>query len=104
MAFPRLNVRVRRFYSLEAWIWICGLAILVAMDPNSDKHFTIFLPDLLFDIKSPGYGLGHSISFLFRGELRQSFEAHYLGPIAVSIILYRILHLFFRQTLQPSSK
>lgn len=94
MAFPSVNVLVRRMCSLEAWIWICGLAILAAMDPYSDKHFTIFLPDFLFDIKSPGYGLGHSISFLFRGELRQSLEAHYLGPIAVSIIVYRVLHLF----------
>lgn len=104
MAFSSLHVLVRRISSLEAWIWICGLAILAAMDPYSDKHFTIFLPDLLFDIKSPGYGLGHSISFLFRGELRQSLAAHYLGPIALSIILYRILHLFFRQPLPPSAK
>lgn len=72
------------------------------MDPNADQHFTVFLPDLLFDIKSPGYGLGHSISFLFRGDLYQSMEAHYLGPLAVLIILHRILYLFFK--LPPPSR
>jgi hypothetical protein len=72
------------------------------MDPNADQHFTVFLPDLLFDIKSPGYGLGHSISFLFRGDFYQSMEAHYLGPLAVLIILHRILYLFFK--LPPPSR
>ena len=67
------------------------------MDPRSETHFTLFLPDLLFDIKSPGYGLGHSISFLFRGNLVESLDANYLGPLAVLIIGHRIFHLFFQQ-------
>ena len=95
--------RFRRICSLEAWIWICGLVAVGAMDPHSDKHFTIFLPDLLFDIKSPGHGLGHSISFLFRGDLYQSLESHYLGPLAVMIIVHRVLHLFFKQPPNPIS-
>ena len=94
----------RRFCSLEAWIWICGLIALGAMDPYSNRHFTIFLPDLLFDIKSPGYGLGHSISFLFRGDLYQSLESHYMGPLAVMIIVHRVLHLFFKQPPVPISQ
>ena len=88
--------KLLRFRSLEVWIWIFGLAAVASMDPNSDRHLTIFLPDLLFDIQSPGFGLGHSISFLFRGELNQSLQSHYLGFPAVVIILHRILFLFFK--------
>jgi hypothetical protein len=104
MAFAGVKVPFGRFRSLEAWFWICGLAAVAAMDPQSERHFTIFLPDLFFDIKSPGYGLGHSISFLFRGDFLQSLEAHYLGPLAVVIILHRVQHLFFRQPSLPGSK
>ena len=96
--------RFQHICSLEAWMWLCGLVIVGAMDPYSDQHFTIFWPDLLFDIKSPGYGLGHSISFLFRGDLYQSLESHYLGPLAVVIILNRVFVLFFRQPPLPKSK
>jgi hypothetical protein len=88
---------IDRYFSLEAWIWIFGLCAVASMDPNSDRHFTIFLPDLLFGIKSPGYGLGHSVSFLFRGDVIQAFQSHYLGPFAVLIILHRIYQLFFKR-------
>lgn len=104
MAFAGGKLPFRRFRSLEAWFWICGLVAVAAMDPQSERHFTIFLPDLFFEIKSPGYGLGHSISFLFRGDLLQSLEAHYLGPLAVLIILHRVQHLFFRQPSLPGPK
>lgn len=98
-----VNGQFRRFYKLEGWIWVVGLAVAAGMDPNSDRHFTIFLPDLLFGIESPGFGLGHSISYLFRGDLQQSIQTHYLGPLAVLIILHRIQQLFFRQPSAPGS-
>ncbi|MCL5991886.1 MAG: DUF2752 domain-containing protein [Bacteroidetes bacterium] len=34
-----------------------------------------------------------SISYLLHGNLLQSFQAHWLGPIALIIILYRIYQL-----------
>jgi hypothetical protein len=41
----------------------------------------------------PGCGLGHAISFLFHGDLKSSFHAHWLGVPAVIIIGYRIFSL-----------
>jgi len=38
----------------------------------------------------PGCGLGHSISFLFHGDIKSSFHAHWLGIPALIIIVYRI--------------
>ncbi|HEY2583255.1 MAG TPA: DUF2752 domain-containing protein [Mucilaginibacter sp.] len=49
----------------------------------------------------PGCGLGHSISFLFHGDLNRSFHAHWLGIPALVIISHRIYILirmrFFSQ-------
>lgn len=41
----------------------------------------------------PGCGLGHSISWLFHGNLNNSFHAHWLGFPAVAVILSRIYTL-----------
>ncbi|MFA8343998.1 MAG: DUF2752 domain-containing protein [Rhodothermaceae bacterium] len=74
----------------EALIWLAGLTLLALSDPLSDEHFTLFLPDILFGIKSPGYNLGHSIAYLFRFEIANSFSAHPLGIPAFLILTYRI--------------
>jgi hypothetical protein len=42
----------------------------------------------------PGCGLGHSISYLFHGDIQESFSTHPLGIFAVIIILCRIYNLF----------
>jgi hypothetical protein len=42
----------------------------------------------------PGCGLGHSISWLFRGDFVNSFYAHPLGIPAVLIITFRIISIF----------
>ena len=85
-----------RFVDREAAIWVVGLLVLALGNPNSDFHFTIFWPDYVWGIKSPGFGLGHSISYLFRGEVLAAIEAHILGIPAVAIILWRIATLELR--------
>ena len=82
-----------RFVDREAAIWVVGLLVLALGNPNSDFHFTIFWPYYVWGIKSPGFGLGHSISYLFRGDVLAAIEAHILGIPAVAIILWRIATL-----------
>lgn len=82
-----------RYVDREAAIWVAALIVLVLGNPESDFHFTIFWPYYVWGIQSPGYGLGHSISYLFRGDVISSFETHILGIPAVAIILWRITTL-----------
>ena len=80
----------------EAAIWVAALVVLALGNPNSDFHFTIFWPYYVWGIKSPGYGLGHSISYLFRGDVISAIETHILGIPAVAIILWRVITLEMR--------
>ena len=94
MTLPKqLLPRLPRAIDAEALIWLCALVVLAASNPESDFHFTLFWPSWFFDIKSPGYGLGHSISWLFRGEIARSLDSHWLGIPTVVILVYRIVTL-----------
>ena len=94
MTLPKqLLPRLPRAIDPEALIWLCALVVLAASNPESDFHFTLFWPSWFFDIKSPGYGLGHSISWLFRGEIANSWDSHWLGIPTVIILSYRIVTL-----------
>ncbi len=85
-----------RYVDREAAIWVAALVVLALGNPNSDFHFTIFWPHYVWGIKSPGYGLGHSISYLFRGDVISAIETHILGIPAVAIILWRVVTLEMR--------
>ena len=85
-----------RYVDREAAIWVVSLLVLALGNPNSDFHFTIFWPYYVWGIKSPGFGLGHSISYLFRGDVLAAIEVHILGIPAVAIILWRIATLELR--------
>lgn len=89
--------KVRALVDFEALIWVVGLAIVAIGDPNSDTHFTLFWPQWVFGIQSPGYGLGHSIGYLFRGELQASLNSHILGAPVVAALLWRIATLQYRK-------
>ncbi|MBU2651479.1 MAG: DUF2752 domain-containing protein [Bacteroidetes bacterium] len=82
-------------HNLEAFVWIIALFSLAMTDPGCD-HFSLCpLKNLGFEY-CPGCGLGHSISWFFRGELLRSFEAHPLGVPAIVILLYRIVNIFYK--------
>lgn len=85
-----------RYVDREAAIWVVALVVLALGNPNSDFHFTIFWPYYVWGVKSPGYGLGHSISYLFRGDVLAAIETHILGIPAVAIILWRVVTLELR--------
>lgn len=88
--------RLLRYVDREAAIWVSALVVLALGNPNSDFHFTIFWPYYVWGIKSPGFGLGHSISYLFRGDVISAIETHILGIPAVAIILWRVVTLEMR--------
>lgn len=85
-----------RYVDREAAIWVAALVVLALGNPNSNFHFTIFWPYYVWGIKSPGFGLGHSISYLFRGDVISAIETHILGIPAVAIILWRVVTLEMR--------
>ena len=85
-----------QYVDREAAIWVAALMVLALGNPNSEAHFTIFWPYYVWGIKSPGFGLGHSISYLFRGDVISAIESHILGIPAVAIILWRVVTLEMR--------
>jgi hypothetical protein len=84
----------------ELVFWIAGLISLAIMDPSGESHFTLCPLKLLGITWCPGCGLGHSISFLFHGDLSNSFHAHWLGIPALIVIVHRI-YVLSRDRLYP---
>jgi len=77
----------------EAWLWIAGLAVLAIINPDSNSHFTLCpFKNLGFKF-CPGCGLGHSISYLFRGNIKASLNSHILGIPSVLILSARTISL-----------
>jgi hypothetical protein len=76
----------------ELIFWIGGLTYLAFTNP-AESHFTLCpIKNLGFSF-CPGCGLGHSISYLFHGQIQESFHHHPLGIFAVVVILWRIFQL-----------
>ena len=87
----------RKYFELTAWV--IALILLAFMPPTTDAHYSFCFFKFIGIKYCPGCGLGHSISYLFHGNPKASFNAHPLGWFAVIIILARIyklssLHLF----------
>lgn len=84
----------------ELTIWITGLVLLAIMDPaTTDVHYSFCLFKFIGIKFCPGCGLGHSISYIFHGDIKASFSAHPLGVFALIIIILRIwklssMHIF----------
>jgi len=78
---------------LEEVIWVTALLFLAFQDPYSTTHLSLFWPSWFFDIQSPGYNLGHSISFLFRANISDSVQAHYLGIPTTTVLMARVITL-----------
>ncbi len=83
----------RKYFELTAWI--SGLVLLALMNPQTDTHYSFCLFKFIGVKYCPGCGLGHSISYLFHGNFKASFNAHPLGLFAVLVIMKRIYHLSF---------
>ena len=77
----------------EAVLWLGGLVYLLFVNPYQVQHFTLCPFHNVGITFCPGCGLGRSISFLYHGDIIQSFKTHPLGIIAFVIITNRIIEL-----------
>jgi hypothetical protein len=91
--------RVLRRLPPEAGVWTAGLLALAAADPAGpglidvcgfERLGLLRLTGLPF---CPGCGLGHSVAFLFEGQLPAALRAHPLGPFALAVLTARIATL-----------
>lgn len=78
---------------MEWIVFLGGLIVMASMDPAT-KAETLCLFERAGISFCPGHGLGHSIAFLFRGELQQAISAHFMGPAAVLILSGRIIWIW----------
>lgn len=86
-----MKLYFQKYFELS--FWVVALTTLACMDPKTGGHYSLCLFHQLGFTFCPGCGLAHSISFLFRGMLSQSFHAHFFGIPALLIILHRIITL-----------
>jgi len=77
----------------ELVFWAAALVALAMTDPAGGVHFSLCPLKAMGITWCPGCGLGHSISWLFRGNMANSWHAHWFGMPALGIILYRIYDL-----------
>ena len=78
----------------EITFWTTALLLLALMPTSTDSHYSFCIFKLVGFKFCPGCGLGHSISYLFHGDVTASFSTHPLGIFAVIVILIRIYKLF----------
>lgn len=86
-----MKLLIRRYFELS--VWVVALILLATMNPGTDVHYSFCIFKFLGFKHCPGCGLGHSISYLFHGDIRASFSAHPLGIFALAVILFRIYKL-----------
>lgn len=70
-----------------------GLVLLALMSPENAGTSLCFFDWVGIDF-CPGKGLGHSISYTFRGDFGAAFQAHLAGPASVIILSGRIIYLW----------
>lgn len=71
-----------------------GLLLMALMDPYTTTGPGLCLLENMNFPYCPGDGLGHSISFIFRGDFSNALQSNVLGPFALITLLGRIFYLF----------
>lgn len=74
---------------LEWVAFATGLLLLALMDPANAGSSLCLFEWIGIDF-CPGEGLGHSISYSFRGNFDAAFQAHIAGPFTILILTARI--------------
>lgn len=74
-------------------VFLAGLLLMATMNPYSTGTSWCLI-DFLGFTYCPGTGLGHSIAFLFRGEIINSLEANLIGPLVVVGLSFRVLQIW----------
>lgn len=78
---------------LELLFWLTALFMLACMHPG-ESHFSLCIFKWLGISFCPGCGIGHSIYYLFQGNILASWQSHPLGIPAFVIISHRVIRLF----------
>ncbi len=91
ITFKRYKIVIR----FEVIFWVTALLLLACMKPDVDAHYSFCILKFIGFQKCPGCGLGHSISFLFHGDIRKSLDAHPLGIFALIVIFAYLIPYFF---------
>ena len=81
------------WHSKEAFFWLAALVFLACIDP-AHHHYTLCPFNQLGWECCPGCGLGRSIAYFYRLDIRASFMAHPLGIPAVLLFLNRCYQVF----------
>ena len=84
----------RKYFELT--FLLGGLLALAICNPTAATPFSLCPLKAMGITWCPGCGLGHSISFLFHGDVVSSLHAHWFGIPSVCIILYRITILVWK--------
>lgn len=84
----------RKYFEIS--VFGLGLLLLALMNPETVNSPSLCLFDFIGIPFCPGEGLGHSISYLFRGEIYSAIESNVLGPFAIIILGGRVAHLMFK--------
>nr|WP_294948061.1 DUF2752 domain-containing protein [uncultured Mucilaginibacter sp.] len=79
----------------ELIFWITAMACLAFTNPAGHSHFSLCPLKAMGFTWCPGCGMGHAIAYLFQGDIKKSFNAHWLGIPAVLGIFYRMYTLLF---------
>lgn len=82
--------------NFELLFWIAALTALAFSDP-AQTHYVLCPIKRLGFSWCPGCGIGHAISWLFHGDIRASFHAHWFGMPALGILLYRVYQLSIKR-------
>lgn len=90
----------RQYFEIVAFG--AGLLALALMNPETANGPGFCLFERLGVPYCPGDGLGHSIAYLFRGEIYNALQANVLGPVTVIILTGRIAHLW-RKNIKTTS-
>lgn len=85
----------KNYFEITAFAF--GLLLLAFMDPETARGPGLCLFEQLGITFCPGDGLGHSIAYVFNGNIYIALQANLLGPFAVLIIGGRIGYLGYQQ-------
>ncbi|MEO1218167.1 MAG: DUF2752 domain-containing protein [Bacteroidota bacterium] len=79
----------------EPAFWIAGLSCLAFSNPE-EEHMSLCVFKNLGWENCWGCGIGHSISYIFRGDLSASFEEHIFGIPVFIILIVHIVHTLIK--------
>ncbi len=89
---PQISMSNKSLH-IEWLTFFLGIMLLAFMNPTTDSASLCLFERMGFSF-CLGDGLGHSIAYLFRGDFQASFNANFMGPVAVAVLMARIIFIW----------